>query len=215
MKILLTAATPDELLAARQAAAAFPEMDLSCAVTGIGVAATAYHTLKLLQSEPFDLVINTGIAGSFNDRLAVGAVCRVGKEYFGDTGVRTPEGFSTLFDENLLNADTFPFRSGALHAAPYNPFPAAYAALPEATGVTVQTVSGAQSPIEELRSRFTPDIETMESAAFFYVCLQEKLPFLALRAISNRVEPRDKSRWNIPLALNNLTEALRKLLPEF
>jgi futalosine hydrolase len=62
-----------------------------------------------------------------------------------------------------------------------------------------------------LQSRFSPDIETMESAAFFYVCLQEKIPFLALRAISNKVEPRDKSKWNIPLAMQNLSNVLKNV----
>ncbi len=243
MKILVTAATPDELLAARQALAACPGIDAHCAVTGIGATATAYHTLKQLQQEPFDLAINIGIAGAFNEQLAVGDVCRVVKEYFGDTGVRTPSGFSTLFDENLLNPDTFPFQSGALYApeleidtvktrdvtslqhlspslrggckpTKQTPLSTLNSPLSTVTGVTVQTVSGAAKQIEELRARFSPDIETMESAAFFYVCLQEKVPFIALRAISNRVEPRDKSRWNIPLALNNLDMALRSLWSE-
>ncbi len=222
MKILITAATPDELLAARRALTVFPGIVAHCAVTGIGVTATAYHTLKQLRQGPFDLAINIGIAGAFNDQLAVGDVCRVVKEYFGDTGVRTPSGFSTLFDENLLNADTFPFQSGALHAPELkiengelrvkNQFSILHSPFSIATGVTVQTVSGEAQQIEELRARFSPDIETMESAAFFYVCLQEKVPFIALRAISNRVEPRDKSRWNIPLALDNLSTALRTLL---
>jgi len=224
MKLLITAATPDELLAARQVLTAFPAIDARCVVTGIGVTATAYHTLKQLQSDTFDLVINIGIAGSFSDKLAIGDVCKVTKEYFGDTGIRTAAGFSTLFDENLLNADTFPFQSGALHAPELrieNEDAKSHLSslishlsighLPSVTGVTVQTVSGTSEQIEELRNRFSPDIETMESAAFFYVCLQEKIPFMALRAISNRVEPRDKSKWNIPLALNNLSAVLRPL----
>jgi futalosine hydrolase len=53
--------------------------------------------------------------------------------------------------------------------------------------------------------KFDADIETMEGAAFFYSCLQLKIPFLQIRAISNFVEPRDKSKWNIPLALENLS----------
>ncbi len=208
MKILITAATPHELLAAQQLLPAFPSLDAHCVVTGIGVTATAYHTLKQVCQERFDLVINIGIAGSYTDTLPVGAVCRVTKEYFGDTGVRTPAGFSTLFDENLLNADTFPFSHGAL-CAPLT-FHSPLSTLNSAVGVTVQTVSGAQPQIDELVARFSPDIETMEGAAFFYVCLQEKVPFIALRAISNKVEVRDKSKWDIPLALRNLSEALRR-----
>jgi futalosine hydrolase len=208
MTLLITAATPEELLVARQ----LPSVAAGtchCAVTGIGLAPTAYHTLKCLQAGHYDMAVNIGIAGSFTGRLPVGSVCCVQKEYFGDCGIQTPQGFLTLFDECLLHENTFPFVDGALHApAP----PAAIAGIPPATGVTVHMASGEPQRIAALQSRFSPDIETMESAAFFYVCLQEKIPFLALRAISNRVEPRNKSKWDIPLALQNLTRALNCLL---
>jgi futalosine hydrolase len=52
----------------------------------------------------------------------------------------------------------------------------------------------------------------MEGVTFFYICSGGKLPFLALRSISNRVEPRNKDKWDIPLALNNLSEKLREFL---
>jgi futalosine hydrolase len=50
----------------------------------------------------------------------------------------------------------------------------------------------------------------MESAAFFYVCLSQKVPFAALRAISNKVEVRNKAAWNIPQAVQNLETAIRE-----
>jgi len=214
MKFLITAATPDELLTAKQVVAIRSDIECINLVTGIGVAATVYHTLKYLQHEKFDYVLNVGIAGSYNSNFAIGDVCWVTKEYFGDSGIRTQAGFSTLFDENILNANTFPFVNGALHApTSLDCFPTGIN-FPMATGLTVQTVSGEQQQIEERRTRYAPDVETMEGAAFFYLCLQEKTPFVALRAISNMVAPRDKSTWNIPLALNNLSQACRRLMSE-
>jgi futalosine hydrolase len=52
----------------------------------------------------------------------------------------------------------------------------------------------------------------MEGATFFYLCSREKIPFLALRAISNMVERRNKNNWDIDLALNNLSEKLIAVL---
>jgi futalosine hydrolase len=52
----------------------------------------------------------------------------------------------------------------------------------------------------------------MEGATFFYICCRENIPFLALRAISNKVELRNKNNWNIALALNNLSEKLVDVL---
>ena len=44
----------------------------------------------------------------------------------------------------------------------------------------------------------------MEGAAFHYVCLQENIPFVQLRAISNFVGERDKSKWLMKEAIENL-----------
>ena len=52
----------------------------------------------------------------------------------------------------------------------------------------------------------------MEGAALHYVCLQEKVPFIQLRAISNYVGERDKSKWKMQEAITNLHNELLKLL---
>lgn len=51
----------------------------------------------------------------------------------------------------------------------------------------------------------------MEGAAFFYVCIQEKVPFIEIRSVSNEVGERDRTKWNIPLALDSLKEAMKNL----
>jgi futalosine hydrolase len=63
-----------------------------------------------------------------------------------------------------------------------------------------------------ISEKYHPDIETMEGAAFFYICSRENIPFLAVRAVSNRVEPRNKEKWNIPLAISNLSLKLKEVL---
>jgi len=55
----------------------------------------------------------------------------------------------------------------------------------------------------------------MEGAAVFYVCLFEKIPFLEIRAISNYVEVRDTTKWDIPTAIENLTDELFRFLRKF
>jgi futalosine hydrolase len=76
------------------------------------------------------------------------------------------------------------------------------------SAITVNTATGSETTKEKLAKKFNPDIETMEGATFFYICSRENIPFLALRAISNKVEKRNKNNWNIELALNNLSEKL-------
>ena len=54
----------------------------------------------------------------------------------------------------------------------------------------------------------------MEGAAFHYVCLQQKIPFIQLRAISNYVGERNKTKWKMKEAIINLNEKLIFLLTE-
>jgi len=78
--------------------------------------------------------------------------------------------------------------------------------------ITVNAATGSEKTRRMHLEKFNPDIETMEGATFFYICSQENIPFLALRAISNMVERRNKSNWKIPLALNNLSDKLIEVL---
>jgi futalosine hydrolase len=84
--------------------------------------------------------------------------------------------------------------------------------LKTVVAITVNTATGSEITRLRLKNKFNPDIETMEGAAFFYICIRERIPFLAIRAISNRVEPRDKRNWKINLALANLSEKLTEVL---
>jgi futalosine hydrolase len=52
----------------------------------------------------------------------------------------------------------------------------------------------------------------MEGAAMHYVCIQEKIPFLQVRSISNEVGIRDKSKWAIREAIVNLNEEIKKII---
>ena len=220
MNTIIFAATALELRAAEAAITAWrrqdPYIQVQTAVSGIGCTATAYHcTRTFLQApESIDLAIHIGIAGAFGPERPLGSVYRVQRDYFGDLGIQTARGFESLFDARLLDADTFPFKGGVLSPPPLRPeLEAALAGIPATTGVTVQRITEADTSTASCFSGPTPELETMEGAAFFYVCLSEKIPCLALRAISNRVGERDKSKWNIPLALQQLESTLKNLNP--
>ena len=215
MRILVTAATSAEILPACEIwealrSQADNNLFIDTVETGIGSAATAYHTLKALLANPdspYDLAINMGIAGSFCDSLAIGTVVRVVSDFFGDCGIQTASGFQSLFDARLIDADTYPFVSGKLAPPSLSrEWESALSPISVANGITVQHLVE-----DSLSASTTPpaQVETMEGAAFFYVCMNEHIPCFALRAISNRVGEQDKSKWNIPLAIGNLSLALK------
>lgn len=180
-------------------------------LTGVGCPSTAFALGYFFGQAKPDLALNVGVAGALQTELQIGAVTRVMTEVFADLGTETADGgFLDLFQMDLLLTDSPPFREGVLRA----PDIAIGSEILPVSGITVNKVHGHGPSIEEIQARY-PDagIETMEGAAFFYACLLAEVPFLQLRAISNAVEPRDKSRWNLPLAIRNLNKTLIDLIP--
>ncbi len=190
----------------------FRNHEISTLITGVGSIATAWAMTKRLSSgfKP-DLAINAGIAGSFRDDLPAGEVVIPVSDCFADAGIDTGKGFLTLAEAGLEDPDQFPFRRGMIIAD--NRFVnKATGLLRPVKAITVNTSTGSAETIGRLVSKYNPDIETMEGATFFYICSREEIPFLALRSISNRVEPRNREKWDIRLALNRLQIQLKEIL---
>jgi len=193
----------------------FGRHEISTLVTGVGSIATAWALTKRFSSgfKP-DLAVNIGIAGSFRDNLPPGEVVVPVSDCFADAGVDTGKEFLTLFDAGLQDPDKFPFRGGKIIAE--NMYvKKALQLLKPVKAITVNTSSGSPLIIERMMRKYDPDIETMEGATFFYICSGENIPFLALRSVSNMVEPRNKEKWDIRLALNNLQNKLKEVLLSF
>ncbi len=184
-------------------------------ITGIGMMQTAYFLGRQLEKKKYDLVINVGIAGSFNTDLEVGSVVNVQSEIIADLGAEDGNNFLSFKDMDFVDADAYPYQNGYMHNTHLDKmvYPA-LTKLPLVKGVTVNKVSGRTESITLLKTRFSPDIESMEGAAFFYACLQANVPFIQIRGISNFVTVRDKSQWDIPLAIKNVNEVLEDFLKE-
>jgi len=221
MNILFTAAVDFELQCAREAYRMLPG-DLQERLTpffeetGVGSVSTAYSLTRLLLSgESYDAVINLGLAGSYTPEYGSGQVVEVSLESFGDLGVETKDGFQTLFDYSQLAANTIPFVDGALHnRSQTQRMKSALSFLPKVPSVSVETISSLEERCALRQSKFSPVVESMEGASFFYVSIMEKLPFAEIRSISNFVGERDKAKWNTSLALTNLRQALYNFLKD-
>jgi futalosine hydrolase len=79
-------------------------------------------------------------------------------------------------------------------------------------GITVNTVHGDEGSIAEVVARCKPAVESMEGAAFMYACLVAGIPFAQVRAVSNRVERRNRDAWNIAGAVQELGRVALHLL---
>ena len=160
-------------------------------ITGVGMVATAFALGKHLSK--YSLVVNFGIAGSFDRNIALGTVLNITEDTFAELGAENGDEFLTIsdlgFGENHYSSKT--------HIK---------VNLPEAKGITVNRVTGSEKSIINLIKRLNPTTESMEGAAVFYAGKQLNIDCLQIRSISNYVEPRNKDNWKIGLAIKNLND---------
>jgi len=219
MKILIVSATEKEILPLKNKLkiktsevcimkyAGTKDFSIDFLVTGIGSTLTTYALTKKISTKKYDLVVNTGIAGSFSTDLNIGDVVNVMSDEFADLGIEDRNNFFTLFEKGFIKKDEPPFIDCKL----WNPTEINLT-LNKVSGITVNASHGNINSIELFKNKFGADIETMEGAAFFYVCLNENVKFLQIRAISNYVEERNNANWDIPLAINNLNDKLFEII---
>lgn len=204
MKILVVAATQLEI-------EPFINLknNIEVLICGVGIPSTVYHLTKKLLQEKYDLVIQAGIAGTFSKKLKKGEVVVVEQDAFGDIGVEEKGEFKTLFQLDFDDKNKFPFKNGWLvnTSEMINT-----THLKKVNGVTVNKISDRKKQAKQLKEIFNADVESMEGAAFHFVCLQQNIPFLQLKSISNKVGERDKSKWNMIEAIANLNRELIDLV---
>jgi futalosine hydrolase len=213
MRILIVAATQQEIVAVRDyyTRISSDKLNVDFLVTGVGMTATAYSLTKKVANRKYDLAINAGIAGSFRPEISPGDVVNVVSDSFADLGAEDGDKFLSVFDLKLQSSDGYPFWNGKIkndHAEKYS----GLHNLKSVKAITVNKVHGNMESINRILVKYHPDIETMEGAAFFYVCAMEKIPFLQLRAISNKVELRNRNAWKIETAIENLSSTLQQFL---
>jgi futalosine hydrolase len=168
-----------------------PTSNISFLITGVGMVATAFALGKELSNNRYDLVINLGIAGSFDRTIALGEVVEVIEDTFAELGAED--------DEIFLPLDQMGFGEVSFRPSPHPIFN-----VRAVRGITVNKVHGNDASIEKIIHRLDPQVESMEGAAVFYACKQFNTQCLQIRAVSNYVEKRNREAWKIGLAVKNL-----------
>ncbi len=200
MQILLIAATATEI-------EPFTVVNnrVDTLITGVGVPSAIYHLQRRIHQMDYDFIIQAGIAGGFSNEMELGKVVLVKQDCFADLGIEEKGNYTPIFNTDFTDKDEFPFADGWLMNTDDN---LKYSKLPKAKAITVNKVSDSELQKQQFVQIFYADIETMEGAAMHYVCLQEHIPFLQIRSISNHVGERDKTKWKIKEAIENLNKEL-------
>lgn len=180
-------------------------------IPGVGMTCTAYWMGKTLNSSLYDLSINLGLAGSFDDNLKMGEVVHVIADQISELGAEDGETFLSLIDMDLIEDEDYILNHGEMNNS-ITPENKIVDQLSKVSGITVNTTHGDDNSINKIKKLFNPQIESMEGAAFLYACLIEGITCAQIRAISNKVEKRNKENWNIPLAVKNLCSTALKII---
>ena len=178
--------------------------------TGVGLLSSAVSFTRLMLEQKPDLVIQAGIAGSFDSSFPPGKVVVVKEELLGDTGVEEDGSWKDIFDLGLEQINNVPFQNKKLT----NPWLQQYnlLKLPEVTGITINEITTRTERIHTLQQKYNPAVESMEGAALHYTAGLWNIPFIQIRAISNYVGERDKSKWHMKEAVENVNSVLLLLI---
>ena len=210
MNVLVIAATDRELSGLKEISFTHPSLKVHTAVTGVGLLPSSYAIMQLIARLKPDLMIQVGIAGSFNPTLVLGTAVTVRQEILADMGVYETDGYHDIFELGLAEENVPPFEQGAI--VNHHDHLIESASLPAVSAVSVNEISTSAEKINVFAEKYKADIESMEGAALHYVCAMQQIPFIQIRGISNLVGERDKTKWKIPESMLAATNACINLI---
>lgn len=191
--------------------------------SGVGKGNAAATTALLLEALQPEAVLCFGSAGAYpGSNLTTGDLVVASEEIYGDEGAVTSAGFLDMQTLGFPLAEHGPDRW-------FNRFPAdadlvtrGHRLIVQRLGggrqvccgplVTVSTCSGSPAAGAEMVRRTGGVGENMEGAAVAQLCARFGVPFFEVRGISNQVEERDVSRWDLPAAAAAAQQAVLALL---
>ena len=184
--------------------------DLHLLITGTGIAATIYSVTKYLQHQATELLVQVGTAEAIDNNTECGSVVQIVSDRFADPGNGLQEqGDQSAGEKGERTISEPPFEDGWLHNKKTGDF------LPPAIAVTTLNPELSLEQLKMLKNKHPEaGIFTAECAAFFYVGLQENIPFLSIRAISKKFEAEttqsevEKTIKNLNAVLIEMTDSL-------
>ena len=177
----------------------FEGKDIHVLIAGVGMVNTALM-LGRHDLNQYDLVINAGVCGAFDRKLELGEVVCVTSDILSEMGAEDGDDFLTYDQLNLPGKHIF-------YNDPHKNVERLLV-LKHVKGITVNTIHGNDNSIGEVIKLYHPDVESMEGAAFFAACSGINKNYIQIRSVSNYVEKRDKSKWQMPLAIKHLNDFL-------
>lgn len=182
-------------------------------LTGVGMLQTSYNLTKQFTIKKPGLVIQAGIAGCFDRKQELAKTWMIKEEILADLGAEENGKFADVFDLQLIKPNQNPFIKKKLVNPNIKMFDRFN--FPPVIAISVNEITTSKKRIATLQKKYNPLLESMEGAAFHFVCLKENIPFVQLRCSSNYVGERNKAKWKIKEAIHNLNQELIRIVELF
>lgn len=180
-------------------------MEIDVLITGVGLLPAAYAIGRQILIKRPALIIQAGIGGCFSRKVPLGSVVVVARDTVADLGVMEDGKWRSVFDMELTGPRNFPWYDGWLVNGSEM---LQKSKLPRVSAISVNEVSTSKQKIKAFKDLYDPVVESLEGAALHYVALMENIPFLQIRALSNYVGERNKSKWQLDESVSSLNAAL-------
>ncbi|MFA8433742.1 MAG: hypothetical protein ACEPOZ_04415 [Marinifilaceae bacterium] len=191
----------------------FHNQEIDVLISGIGSGIASYHLTRALMTKSYDRVLGTGLCYALPEKLESGSLVHVIDDQYGDLGYWGDDGFQTLFDLRVIRQDEFPFHRGILENN--ESFSPTVNELPKVTGITLNSISGEVLGLERMFHKYLADVVSMDGAASFYCCMNEKLPCFQVRVVTNNPKELIKPASIDSCFSNDLCDRLRQILEEW
>ena len=208
MRILLLAATQFEIEGFINPLP--DQINLDVCITSVGPSFAMLNAMKFIADHPnvrYDYILQIGIAGCFDTNITLGTVFNVLEDQFLVGAWENEELFN--------NVDEMGFNSAFRKSSRVKSFKTIElkSILQKCEGLTISTIESNKARIKVLKSAFPEAlIESMEGAVVFELSNYLQTPAISLKAVSNYVGERDKSKWDFKTSISNLHMATNDLL---
>lgn len=195
----------------------FKKNNIYLVISGIGKSNAASAATYIINKLSPDLLILFGIAGAYpSSGLSIRDVAIAEREFYGDEGIIMRDGFHTLdfIGIPLLKKGNNKFFNEFSFSKRIITMAKRSIKGPVKVGnfVTLSSITGTTDRAIKLARVFNALCENMEGAAFAHICKIFKKEMIEIRGISNIVEERDRSKWDIKGAIMSCNNALFDIL---
>jgi futalosine hydrolase len=197
---------------------------VSLLITGPGLGNTVQAITAAIEAARPAMIINTGCAGVFKETgLKIGDIAVATQEIDIQMGIEPVHGsaptqplpFPILIKNGveikrryLLNEEltdnTFAILTQAFANTDVN--------IAKGPFITVSTITATDRRAADIFSHYRPCMEAMEGAGAAHLACFYDIPLIEIRAASNFVGKRDKHQWNLPLAFQRSTAAVKECI---